>query len=77
MVFVELPLLEMSYSQGDACAVFKPVKVASDIYTPVPGEVVLPNGELEGSPEHFNSDPCGDGWLFCMVPSDAAQIVVP
>jgi len=74
MVFVELPEPGMSYSQGDACAVLESVKVASDIYAPLSGEVVLANGELEDSPEQVNSDPYGDGWLFKMMPSDASEI---
>jgi len=74
MVFVELPEPGMSYDQGEACAVVESVKAASDIYAPLSGEVVKANDKLEDSPELVNSDPYGDGWLFRMIPSDAAQI---
>ena len=74
MVFVELPEPGMSYDQGEACAVIESVKAASDIYAPLAGEVIQPNGELEDSPELVNSDPYGDGWLFKLIPSDASQI---
>lgn len=74
MVYVELPEPGMSYDQGEACAVVESVKAASDIYAPLAGEVIQANGELENSPELVNSDPYGDGWLFRLIPSDAAQI---
>ncbi len=74
MVFVELPEPGISYDQGEACAVVESVKAASDIYAPLSGEVVKANDKLEDSPELVNSDPYGDGWLFRLIPSDAAQI---
>jgi glycine cleavage system H protein len=74
MVFVELPEPGMSYEQGEACAVVESVKAASDIYSPVSGEIIESNAELEDAPELVNSDPYGAGWLFKMIPSDAAQI---
>ncbi len=74
MVFVELPEPGMSYDQGEACAVIESVKVASDIYAPLSGEVIKANGKLEDAPELVNSDPYGDGWLFRLIPSDPSQI---
>ena len=74
MVFVELPEPEMSYDQGEACAVVESVKAASDIYAPLSGEVLKANGQLEDSPELVNSSPYGDGWLFKMIPSDSSQL---
>ncbi len=74
MVFVELPEPGMSYDQGEACAVIESVKAASDVYAPLSGEVLKDNGDLEDSPELVNSDPYGAGWLFRLLPSDAAQI---
>jgi glycine cleavage system H protein len=74
MVFVELPEPGMSYDQGEACAVIESVKAASDVYAPLSGEVLKANGDLEDSPELVNSDPYGAGWLFRLLPADAAQI---
>ena len=74
MVFVELPEPGMSYEQGDACAVVESVKAASDIYSPLGGEIIDANAELEDAPELVNTDPYGAGWLFKMIPSDASQI---
>jgi glycine cleavage system H protein len=74
IVFVELPEPGMSYAQGDACAVVESVKAASDIYSPISGEVIEFNPALEDDPSLVNSDPYGDGWLFSMAPSAADEI---
>jgi len=62
MVFVDLPEVGKQIGAGDDCAVAESVKAASDIYSPVSGEIVAINEELEGSPELVNSDPYGAGW---------------
>lgn len=74
IVFVELPEPGMSYAQGDACAVVESVKAASDIYSPISGEVIEFNKALEDDPSLVNSDPYGDGWLFSLAPSDPDEI---
>lgn len=74
IVFVELPEPGLSYSQGDACAVVESVKAASDIYSPISGEIIEFNPALEDDPSLVNSDPYGDGWLFSMVPADPDEI---
>ncbi len=74
MVFVELPEPGMSYDQGEACAVVESVKAASDIYAPVSGEIIEPNGALEDNPELVNSDPYGEGWLFKVQLSASAEL---
>lgn len=68
MVFVELPEVGMQVSAGDAVAVVESVKAASDVYSPLPGEIVEVNEALEASPELVNSDPYVDGWLFALKP---------
>ncbi len=68
MVFVELPEVGAQVSAGDAVAVVESVKAASDVYSPVPGEIVEVNEALEASPELVNSDPYVDGWLFAVKP---------
>ncbi|HET6564061.1 MAG TPA: glycine cleavage system protein GcvH [Xanthomonadales bacterium] len=74
IVFVELPEPGLSYAQGDACAVVESVKAASDIYSPISGEIIEFNPALEDDPSLVNSDPYGDGWLFSMVPSEVEEI---
>ncbi|HHQ4750392.1 TPA: glycine cleavage system protein GcvH [Aeromonas veronii] len=74
MVFVELPEVGKRVSAGDDCAVAESVKAASDIYSPVSGEIIAVNEELEGSPELVNSDPYGAGWLYRIKLDDAGEL---
>lgn len=74
LVFVELPAVGDQIDQGDSCAVIESVKAASDIYTPLAGEVVAVNEDLENDPGMINNDPYGDGWLFVLEPSDTAEL---
>jgi len=74
LVFVELPEEGAEVSKGEACAVVESVKAASDIYSPISGEVVKVNEALTDTPEMVNSDPYGDGWLFTIKPSDEDEI---
>lgn len=74
MVFVELPEVGNSYSQGEACAVVESVKAASDAYAPVSGEVIEVNAALEDEPEAVNTDPYGDGWMFKIKLSDQSEL---
>ncbi|CAI2058223.1 MULTISPECIES: glycine cleavage system protein GcvH [Serratia] len=74
MVFVDLPEVGTTVSAGDDCAVAESVKAASDIYAPISGEIIAVNGELESSPELVNSEPYGEGWLFRIKASDAAEL---
>jgi glycine cleavage system H protein len=74
LVFVELPEVGKQLAAKDACAVVESVKAASDIYTPVGGEVVAVNDTLEGAPETINDDAYGEGWIFRIKLDDAAQM---
>lgn len=74
LVFVEVPEVGRSLNKGAAAAVVESVKAASDVYSPVSGEVVATNDKLSGSPELVNTDPYGDGWLFKLKPSKAAEL---
>ena len=64
VVFVELPVVGRHLQAGAACAVVESVKTASDIYSPVSGEVTAVNLQLAQHPELVNSDPYGAGWFF-------------
>lgn len=74
LVFVELPSVGDQIDQGDSCAVVESVKAASDIISPLAGEVIAINEELEDDPSIVNSDPYGGGWLFMLAPSDSAEL---
>lgn len=74
LVFVEVPEVGKSLSKGGAAAVVESVKAASDVYSPLSGEVVAANAALSGSPELVNTDPYGEGWLFKIKPSNASEL---
>jgi glycine cleavage system H protein len=74
LVFVELPEVGRRVESSEACAVVESVKAASDIYSPVGGEVSEINQALGDAPETINEDPYGEGWIFKLKLSDAAQL---
>ncbi|PCI70324.1 MAG: glycine cleavage system protein H [Piscirickettsiaceae bacterium] len=74
LVFVELPEVGQQVGKGDECSVVESVKAASDIYSPVTGEIVAVNGELEGGPEAINDSPYQDGWIFVIKPTDTSEL---
>ncbi len=73
LVFVEAPEAGRRVNAGEACAVVESVKAASDVYSPVSGEVVAGNVDLGGQPELINQDPYGAGWIMRVRPDDKAQ----
>ena len=64
VVFVELPPKGRKLKAGESCAVVESVKTASDIYTPVSGEVTAINDAVVANPALVNTDPYGEGWFF-------------
>lgn len=74
LVFVELPEVGTPVAVGGECAVVESVKAASDIYSPVSGEIIAVNQALADAPENINEDAYGDGWIFKVKLSDAAEL---
>lgn len=74
LVFVEAPEAGRTVTAGDACAVVESVKAASDVYSPISGEVVANNDKLADAPETVNTDPYGAGWLFRVKAADASAL---
>lgn len=74
MVFVELPEAGQAVSASDECAVVESVKAASDVYSPLSGEVIEVNEALVDSPDLVNREPYGDGWLFTVNASDESEL---
>jgi glycine cleavage system H protein len=74
LVFVEVPEAGKTLTKGAAAAVVESVKAASDVYSPVSGEVIAANEALSGAPELVNEDPYGKGWLFKIKPSNPAEL---
>lgn len=74
VVFVELPLVGRTVDAGDPTAVVESVKAASDIYSPIGGEVIEVNLEVEAEPALVNTDPYGRGWIFKLRVKNAADV---
>jgi glycine cleavage system H protein len=64
VVFVELPAVGKKVKAGETCAVVESVKTASDIYSPLSGEIVEANKGVVENPALTNTDPYGAGWFF-------------
>ena len=74
IVFVELPAMGRKVKAGEACAVVESVKTASDIYSPVSGEVAAINQAVVDNPALVNSDPYSNGWFFRVKLSQPAEV---
>lgn len=74
LVFVELPEMQRDVDAGDVCAVVESVKAASDVYSPIAGNVAAVNTALDESPELINEEPYGKGWLFRLTPVSPADL---
>jgi len=72
LVFVEVPEAGRHLAAGDACAVVESVKAASDVYSPIAGEVTTGNPKLATEPELINRDPYGAGWIMRLKPAGGA-----
>ena len=74
MVFVELPAVGRKVKAGEACAVVESVKTASDIYSPVSGEIVAANAAVAENPALVNTQPFADGWFFQIKLANPAEL---
>ena len=74
IVFVELPDVGTMLDKGGDAAVVESVKAASDVYSPITGEVTEANGALEEEPALVNSSPEEEGWFFRMTIGDASEL---
>ena len=74
VVFVEVPEAGRHVSQGGEAAVVESVKAASDVYSPVSGDVVEGNQALVDDPALVNSDPEGEGWFFKVRLADTQEL---
>lgn len=74
MVYVDLPQIGRALKSGQECAVVESVKAASDVYSPITGEVVAVNEALAASPELVNKDSYGEGWIMRLKPANPAEL---
>lgn len=74
VVFVELPAVGAGLTKGGEAGVVESVKAASEVYSPLDGDVTEVNSALEDAPSTVNSDPMGAGWFFKMSIADPSQL---
>jgi glycine cleavage system H protein len=74
IVFVELPAAGARFEAGATFGTIEAVKAVSDLYMPVPGEIVEVNGALDSNPGAVNADPYGDGWMIRIRADDPAAV---
>ena len=74
IVYVEQGEVGANLEANEACCVVESVKAASDIYSPIAGELIATNGLLAETPELVNSDPYGEGWIFRVQPTRPADL---
>jgi len=74
IVFVDMPEAGRKAKQGEAVAVVESVKAASDIFSPVSGEVIEANADLAGQPALVNEDAEGKAWFFKLRIADTAEL---
>lgn len=73
VVFVDLPEVGKTFTQGEVAGVVESVKAAADVYMPVSGEIVEVNEALRADPSLANTDPLGAGWFFKVRVTDMMQ----
>ena len=74
IVFLELPAVGRQVKAGEACAVVESVKTASDIYSPVSGEIIEVNPAVVDNPALVNTDPHAAGWFYKIKLSNVAEV---
>jgi glycine cleavage system H protein len=74
VVYVDLPSASDELVAGETFGEIESVKSVSELYSPVSGEVVEVNDDLDGAPETINSDPYGAGWMVKVKMADASQL---
>lgn len=73
IVFVELPEVGREVKAGEETSVVESVKAASDIYTPMSGEIIEVNEQLSDTPELINEDAYHEGWIYKIKPYDLGE----
>lgn len=74
VVFIDLPELGDTTEAGEVFSLVESVKAASDLYSPVTGEIIAINNDLEDSPELINESPYEAGWIVKIKLADAAEL---
>ncbi|MBK6766964.1 MAG: glycine cleavage system protein GcvH [bacterium] len=81
VVFVQLPSVGTKVGQGDTFGTIEAVKAVADLYSPIAGEVIAVNNDLDGNPEVINREPYGNGWIVKIKPAnfdgDRSSLLTP
>ena len=77
IIFIEFPNKGVKYQSGDPVGTIEAVKTVADIYTPMDGEILDVNAELEDEPESINKDPYEKGWIIklCKISNDVSDLL--
>jgi glycine cleavage system H protein len=73
LVYIELPAIGRKLAAKEQCAVVESVKTASDLYSPIAGEVIAVNEALSNAPELVNDSPY-EAWIFCLKADDVSGL---
>ena len=74
VVYVELPKVGATLTQGQPFGVIESTKAVSELFAPLSGKVVNVNSDLSSAPQTVNTDPYAAGWIIEIEPSDAKQV---
>lgn len=74
IVYVDVPTIGETLAQNDIFGSVEAVKIVSDLYLPVSGEILELNASLDSAPEAVNSDPYGEGWMIKIKVTDSGEI---
>ena len=74
IVFIELPTIGKIVNVKEEICVVESVKAASDVYSPISGEIIEVNEVLLDNPEIINESPYHEGWFYKLQPSDSEEI---
>ena len=75
IVYVDLPAVGDTVTAGETCGELESTKSVSDLYSPVTGEVVEVNEDVDGDPGLVNSDPFGRGWLLVVKVTETVELL--
>jgi glycine cleavage system H protein len=74
IVYIQLPKVGDSVTQGKVCGEVESTKSVSEIYAPLTGKIIAVNSSLDSAPEVLNTDPYGAGWIFEVEVNDEAEV---
>jgi glycine cleavage system H protein len=74
LIYIELPQQGDTFGKDEVFGIVESVKTTAELYTPIGGQIVSVNSDLEDSPEVVNSKPYDDGWMIEIKPDDQSEL---